>query len=80
MKLQNFKCPEDKQISDGDVSDLQKQLRACVRDLKDDVGLSVCVGKKLVTHTNTDVFLQGFYVSFATHQGAAFLDELVNKD
>ena len=80
VKLQNFNCPEDKQITESDVSDLQRQLRTCVQDLKDEVGWSIPVGKKLVTRANADVFLQGFYVSFATQEGATFLDELVNTD
>lgn len=80
VKLQNFKCPEDKQIFEADLSDVQKQLRACVRDLKHEIGWSVPVGKKLVTHANADVFLKGFYVSFATQTGPAFLDELVYTD
>jgi len=79
VKLQNFQCPEDKLISDASVSDLQQQLRACVRDLKEDVGWSIPVGKKLVTSANADVLLQGFYVSFA-EKGASFLDELVDTD
>jgi hypothetical protein len=80
VKLQNFQCPEDKQISNADVSDLQRQLQACVRELKDDVGWSIPVGKKLVTRANADVFLEGFYVTFAAQQGTTFLDELVNTD
>ncbi len=34
VKLQNFQCPEDKQISEGTPSDLQEQLKFCLNDLK----------------------------------------------
>ncbi len=80
VKLQNFQCPDDKLISSADASDLQRQLRACVRDLKDDAGWSIPVGKKLVVRANADVMLHGFYVSFAAQHSTAFLDELVDTD
>jgi hypothetical protein len=80
VKKQNFKCPEDKLIENAQESDLQRQLRACLLDLKVDVGWSVASGQKLVLRADADVLLSGFYASFASKHSAAFLDELVNTD
>jgi hypothetical protein len=80
VKKQNFQCPEDKLIAHAQESDLQRQLRACLKDLKVDVGWSVASSQKLVSRADADVFLSGFYVSFAAQHSAAFLDELVNTD
>jgi hypothetical protein len=80
VKLQKFQCPEDKQIAEADASDLQRQLRSCVRELKQEAGWSVPSGRKLVARPNADVFLHGFYVSFAERPAVGFLDELVETD
>jgi hypothetical protein len=80
VKKQNFQCPEDKLIAHAQPSDLQLQLRACLKDLKVNVGWSVASTEKLVSLADADVFLSGFYVSFAAKHTAAFLDELVDTD
>ncbi len=80
VNKQNFLCPEGKQIAAAQESDLQRQLRACLRDLKVDVGWTVAPGQTLVARADADVLLSGFYVSFAARPGEAFLDELVNTD
>ena len=64
VKKQNFLCPEDKLIANTQENDVQRQLRACLKDLKLDVGWSVANGQKLVSRADADVFLSGFYVSF----------------
>lgn len=61
VKKQNFLYPEDKLIANTQESDVQRQLRACLKDLKLDVGWSVANGQKLVSRADADVFLSGFY-------------------
>jgi hypothetical protein len=80
VKLQDFKCPEGKTISDASTSDLQLQLVECLKHLKVDIGWRVSKDKTVVTRADRDMLVNAFYVSFSTQPGTTFLDKLINTD
>jgi len=80
VKLQNFLCPENKEMSTAVPSDVQRQLIDCLKDLKVNVGWAVAAGKKLVVQADADMLLNAFYVTFAGHEAGSFLDELINTE
>ena len=80
VKRQNFQCPPDKVITGTAESDVQKQLKTCLHNLKEDVGWTVDEDQSLVLNPAADVLLRAFYVTFAEAPGMQFLDELVQTE
>lgn len=77
----NFICSETDNFQEPDVSPLQLSLRNCLVDLKHDIGWKVFKGNVLVLQPGSDVFLGGFYTSFAVSSTeTAFVDKLVDTD
>ena len=83
----NFICSETEAFPDPvPVSPLHANLRSCLKSLKRDIGWKVPkrVGSSagvLVLQPASDVFLGGFYTSFAVSATEdAFVDRLVNTD
>ena len=79
VKMQNYQCP-DKTITQVAESDVQKQLKECLQDLKEDVGWTVKHDQNLILHPDAHVLLRAFYVTFAEAPGMQFLDELVETE
>ena len=77
----NFICSETEHFQEPDVTPLQSSLRNCLANLKRDIGWKVSKRGLLVLQPASDVFLGGFYASFAeSATEAAFLDKLVYTD
>jgi hypothetical protein len=78
----NFICSETKAFPDPvPESPLQANLRNCLADLKREIGWRVPKRDTLVLQPAKDVFLGGFYASFAVSSTEEyFVDNLVNTD
>jgi hypothetical protein len=77
----NFICSETDNFQDPSVSPLQSSLRTCLSELKRGVGWKVAKRDVLVLQPTSDVFLGGFYASFAVSSTeSTFMDKLVNTD
>jgi len=78
----NFICSETEVFPDPvPASPLQSTLRNCLRDLKRDIGWKVAKREHLVLQPVSDVFLGGFYTSFAVSSTEdPFIDKLVKTD
>ena len=78
----NFICSETEMFPDPvPVSPLQASLRNCLADLKRDIGWKVPKRDVLVLQPASDVFLGGFYTSFAVSStDPPFIDKLVDTD
>ncbi|MBV5276318.1 hypothetical protein JZU56_00275 [bacterium] len=78
----NFICSETEIFPDPvPVSPLQASLRNCLAQLKSSIGWKVSKRDTLVLQPASDVFLGGFYTSFAVSATEdPFIDKLVNTD
>ena len=78
----NFICSETETFPDPvPESPLQVNLRSCLANLKRDIGWRVRKRDDVVLQPGSDVFLKGFYASFAVASSERrFVDRLVQTD
>jgi hypothetical protein len=77
----NFICSETDNFQEPMPSPLQLSLRSCLADLKRDIGWRVAKRDVLLLQPGSDVFLGGFYASFAVSSTeTAFMEKLVDTD
>jgi len=78
----NFICSENEQFPDPvPISPLQSSLRTCAAQLKSNIGWKVGKRQTLVLLPQSDLFLGGFYTSFAASASEKyFVDALVETD
>ena len=88
MQERTFECTDSNELDENAItSELQGQLRGCLRAMQHDLGLRVPADEEVTMSVTGNVMLQGFYPAYSEHsvgedqaQKRGFLEALTSDD